>query len=87
MHRDTVLGCVSKYHDPGSPVTVYDRIGLASGALSGDKYLAVWDEQEQQYIFVLPVVCNCVASGGDGVRQAVRGRRTSAACGMRSSGV
>lgn len=56
-------GAYPNIHDPGSPVTVYDRIGLASGALSGDKYLAVWDEQEQQYIFVLPVVCNCVASG------------------------
>lgn len=56
-------GAYPDIHDPGSPVTVYDREGYADGALSGSRYLAVWDEQEQKYILILPVVCDCV--GGD----------------------
>lgn len=49
--------------DPGSPVTVYDRSGYANGALSASKFLAVWDEDEQEYVFILPVICSCTVSG------------------------
>lgn len=49
--------------NPGTPVTVYDRSGYANGASSGAKFLAVWDEDEQEYVFVLPVICSCTVSG------------------------
>ena len=38
--------------DPGTPVTVFDRLGIYNCLLSGDKVLAAYDEQADQYQIV-----------------------------------
>lgn len=60
---DNYWGAYPNVGNPGSPVTVYDREGYAATALSGERYLAVWDEQEQKYVFILPTKNCCRTSG------------------------
>ena len=40
---------------PSGNVEVYDDLSVASGAQSGDKWLAAWDEADEHYIFIVPI--------------------------------
>lgn len=55
-------GAYPNIHDPGTPVDLVDREGYAEGAQAGARFLAVWDEQTQEYILILPVVTPSVAN-------------------------
>jgi len=45
-------GAFPNIHDPGATVTVYDRDHVGFNAKEGDRFLAVWDEKDQEYILV-----------------------------------
>lgn len=61
---DHFWGAFPNFQDPGAQVTVHDRNNFAENAKSGDRYIAIWDEQEQVYVLIIPGrECPCGFSG------------------------